>query len=317
MTSSGIADRDVWIRAPAKLNLFLEVRGKRGDGYHELETVMVGVSLYDSLRFRAEPGNRLDVRGSTSRRIADSLQRIPFGPENLAWRALDFLRREVGLSDRLGGTLDLFKVIPDQAGLGGGSSDAAAALLAARAGWRLNLDDRRLALIGAQIGSDVPYFLTGGAAICRGRGEQVAPIRVSRPLWFVIAKPPRGLRTAHVYAALNAPRECEASDGMERALALGRVAEIGRRLHNRLQPPAEELVPEIRHAARAFAALDCYGHQMTGSGSAYFGLFGARAPALRAAARLRGRLPDWFITSCRSLALRSAPAWMSPLRVAS
>jgi 4-diphosphocytidyl-2-C-methyl-D-erythritol kinase len=313
MAATGIDDRFVFVQAPAKLNLFLEVRAKRPDGYHELETIMVGVSLLDSLRFRPTHDGQIEVHCGASMALGKSATAVPSGPANIAWQALDRLRSR--WPDRaLGGQLQIFKRIPHQAGLGGGSSDAAASLLAARKAWRLPTSDSELARIALEVGSDVPFFLDPRPAICRGRGERISAIQWQRPLWFVIAKPPIGLATADVYARLAVPRQPRSLDDFANALGGGSTAEIGLQLWNRLQGPAFELLPELRAVESAFARLDCCGHQLTGSGTAYFGLFANRSSASRAAGMLRSRLKDWFIASCHSLSgpsIRSRSAVLS------
>lgn len=304
MTATGIDRRCVLIQAPAKINLFLEIKAKRSDGYHELETVMVGVSLVDSLRFQSTADSRIEVRCTADRTLQSTSPAIPSGPGNIAWQALDRLRSALQSAyPSLGGTLEIFKRIPDQAGLGGGSSDAAAALRAACDAWQVNIAPDQLARIAAEVGSDVPFFLQAGAAVCRGRGELVEPVP-SQPLWFVIAKPPLGLSTRTVYNRLTLPQISRSPQELIQLLKCGSPHEIGRSLFNRLQGSAEALAPEIRHAASEFDALCCCGHQLTGSGSAYFGLFANRPAAHRGAAVLRSRLPNWFVFVCHSLVSR-------------
>ena len=166
------------IQAPAKLNLFFEVLAKRTDGYHEIESLMCPIDLYDTLHFQEDPSGQLEL---TCRRVFGAggpggrgLHEMPEGPENLVFRAVELVRRRTGI--RRGAKLWLVKRIPAAAGLGGGSSDAAAALVAANEGWRLGRSRHELAQWAAELGSDVPFFLAGGPAICRGRGERVEPV---------------------------------------------------------------------------------------------------------------------------------------------
>src|SRR3954469_7342886 len=153
----------VEVLAPAKLNLFLEVLGRRPDGYHEVETLMVAVDLFDRLTFRESPSGEITLRCDDPG--------LPTGSENLAVRAAERLRDESGR--RLGAHIDLHKSIPAGAGLAGGSSDAAAALAGLDRLWDLKTRPDRLATLASGLGSDVPFFLKAGAAICRGRGERV------------------------------------------------------------------------------------------------------------------------------------------------
>ena len=307
MSSTGIHDRFVLIRAPAKLNLFLEVRDKRPDGYHEIETVMVAVSLFDSLRFQTTTDSRLDVRCIHSQALNSGGYSIPAGRENIAWRALDRLRQTGGqATERLGGTLDILKRVPDQAGLGGGSSDAAAALRAALFIWPMPTDNAGLSQVAADVGSDVPFFMEQGISLCRGRGESITLLRRNPELWFVVVKPPIGLSTKTVYEQLTLPKSPLSTTDICSAIEHGAPREIGRWMRNRLQGTAELLAPEIRRAATEFARLDCCGHQMSGSGTAYFGLFANRTAAKRAEPILRSRLSGWFVATCHSLARQSA-----------
>src|SRR6476646_8651998 len=189
---------------PAKLNLSLEVFGRRGDGFHELETLMVPVRLFDTLSLAptdassAAYGNaiRLSIHSLPAHRGL-SPGDIPPADQNLVVRALSLLREQSGCTH--GAHVELTKRIPAAAGLGGGSIDAAAALKLANHAWQLGWSRERLAELAAEIGSDVPFFLFGGAAVCRGRGERVARLPAVPPLDFVLVKPPVELSTADVY----------------------------------------------------------------------------------------------------------------------
>jgi 4-diphosphocytidyl-2-C-methyl-D-erythritol kinase len=266
--------------APAKLNLFFEVLARRTDGYHEIETLMCPIDMYDTLYFREEPSGQLELRcqsvlrrlstGSRSNSAGAAPIDMPEGRDNLVFRAVELLRRRAGVT--FGAQLRLVKRIPTAAGLGGGSSDAAAALAVANRGWRLDWPLEKLAEIGAEIGSDVPFFFAGGSAICRGRGEQIEPIAQAGPLHFVVVRPAGGLSTAAVYAACQAARRPQLVGDFARAYTRGEIKPIGRLLFNRLALAARKLSPWIERLQQEFAGLDCLGHGMTGSGTSYFGL---------------------------------------------
>jgi 4-diphosphocytidyl-2-C-methyl-D-erythritol kinase len=264
----------VVVQAPAKLNLFFEVLGKRADGYHEIETLMCPVDLYDTIFFQPEPHGQIRlICGEASGRCGPSRpwwREVPEGPENLVVRAVELLRSRAGV--QAGAVLRLIKRIPPAAGLGGGSSDAAAALVAANAGWGLNWPEARLSRLAAELGSDVPFFLARRPAICRGRGEQVEPLPGVGSLSFVIVRPPEGLSTRDVYQVCRPAQEPRPLAPLRAALARGDLGQAGRLLFNRLQAAAESLSPWIERLRRAFAGLDCRGHAMTGSGTSYFGL---------------------------------------------
>jgi 4-diphosphocytidyl-2-C-methyl-D-erythritol kinase len=182
----------------------------------------------------------------------------------------------------------LTKRIPSASGLGGASSDAAAALVAANLGWRLAWPRERLAEVAAEIGSDVPFFLTRGAAICRGRGERIEPIEPGR-LYVVVVRPPVGLSTPRVYLACQPTASPVGCERVAAALRRGQVAAVARMLNNRLEESAATLTTWIGRLRQEFSRLDVLGHQMSGSGSSYFGICRHARHARRVAARLRSR----------------------------
>jgi 4-diphosphocytidyl-2-C-methyl-D-erythritol kinase len=268
----------VEVLAPAKLNLFLEVLGRRPDGYHEIESLMVAVDLHDTLRFAPDPSGSITL-------VCDD-PTLPTGVDNLVVRAAERLKAESGCP--LGVTIELFKAIPAQAGLAGGSSDAAATLVALDALWDVRLSPGRLDALAGEIGSDVAFFRQAPAAVCRGRGERVEGLSLSRPLHFVLVCPPIGLSTAEVYRNLTPPERPRPIGTVVDALVDGRPDALGRSLFNRLQPVAERLQPALSRVNDALARLgpSLDGHLMSGSGSAYFGLARDRDAAQHAAQRL-------------------------------
>jgi len=271
-------------RAPAKLNLFLELLGRRDDGFHELETLMVPIRLADSLFFTVTPPAAdgrpgpilLNVRTCLPVRLPSPLDEVASGSDNLVVRALERLRERSNC--RLGAQVELVKRIPAAAGLGGGSSDAAVALQIANRAWRLGWPPDRLAELAAELGSDVPFFLAGRAAVCRGRGERVEPLPAMPPLHFVVVKPPHGLHTGEVYRAHDMlpdtpnPKGHQGSSAIVGELSRGRWGELTQWMGNHLQAAAASLSPGLKQVQRAFAELDFLAHQLSGSGSAYFGV---------------------------------------------
>jgi len=291
------------VQAPAKLNLFFEVLGKRTDGYHEVETLMCPIDLYDTLYFKEEPSGQTKlecerVSGvSTSRNpglngtgfdgtepTGNQPVELPQGSDNLVVRAIELLRKRTGVT--AGVALRLVKRIPLGAGLGGGSSDAAAALIAANEGWNLDLPRGQLAEMAAELGSDVPFFLADGPAICRGRGERVEPVAGVGSFSFVVAYPHTGLSTAEVYAICRPARQPRGVAAMSDAFSSGDVDQVGRLLFNRLQPAAETLSPWVKRLHEKFTREDFLGHAMSGSGTSYFGLCRHAHHARRVARRL-------------------------------
>lgn len=263
------------VLAPAKLNLFLEVRDKRPDGFHELDMLMVPIALYDTLTFKLcrDDGITLSACCAVGNKIA-----LPAVSDNLVTRAIELLRQRIEVSNCAtisGIDICLFKRIPSAAGLGGGSSDAAAALIAANHLWQAGLSMSELSEIALQIGSDVPFFLSGFAARCRGRGEVLTPLNIPASLDVVLIKPRVGLATAEVFAeyALHqgaSVSERVAADNILAACTSGRASEIGKCLYNRLVDSALRLQPELQQLQAELLALGLPGVQMTGSGSTFY-----------------------------------------------
>lgn len=267
---------DVVVWAPAKVNLHLEVLGKRPDGYHAIETLMVTVGRYDTLVLRDAPDGI---------ELTCSDPALSCGPDNLVVRAARLLQDHAG--GARGCRMRLVKRIPMAAGLAGGSSDAAATLLGLNRLWQLGLSVAELARLGGALGSDVPFFFHGPAAWCTGRGEVVTAVPVGGRLDVVLVCPPFGMPTAAVYRAVTVPAAPERGDAIRAALARGDVAEVGRRLFNRLAAAAERLDARIAEYYKRLAALAPAGHLMSGSGSSLFALCRTPDEAERIAAALR------------------------------
>ena len=269
-----------WIaETPAKVNLFFEVLGKRSDNFHEIVSIAVPIRLFDTLSFEAtdEPKIQFECFGGNE---------IPQDNTNLVVRATASLQRRFNV--RQGARITLTKRIPSQAGLGGGSSDAAAALRLANRGWNLDASDAELLPIAAEIGSDCPIFFYDGPTISTGRGEQIQSLSAMPTLWFVLLKPPEGLSTADVYA------ECmPLHDGLFRrpddlltALSNGDVPQIGQNFFNRLEMSAKKLWHRFREVKRQLLESGCLAVQMSGSGTAFFGLCHDEAHAQETLKRL-------------------------------
>jgi 4-diphosphocytidyl-2-C-methyl-D-erythritol kinase len=262
------------VRVPAKVNLYLDVVGKRTDGYHELVTVMHPVSLFDELI----------CRRSSAVRVRGDLEEL--GEHNLVVKAVraiqSFARTRRGMEVRLR------KRIPTGAGLGGGSADAAAALAAYHELHRLNFSARELETIAASVGSDVAFFLCGRTALCTGRGEIVQPVRVGRRLDVVLCYPGFESSTADAYRRLKlglTPSRSDVNTFLE-PLAEGDLRRIGRGLFNRLETPAFQIHPPLRALKRGMESLGFSGVLMSGSGSSMFGLCRSREEARAKARRI-------------------------------
>lgn len=273
---------------PAKVNLFLEVASKRADGYHELETLMVTISLFDTLRFTlAKPGElTLSNHWSASSSRQYGVPELSAGPDNLVMKAATLLARETNASH--GCQIQLFKRIPLAAGLAGGSSDAAATLIGLNRLWQLGLSRDELRELGAKLGSDVPFFLAEtNAAVCRGRGEVIEPLHLNSVLHFVIVKPAAGLSTAQVFQNCQPAQTPGSSQKLVQSLQSGHLGQAGCRLMNRLGEPAERLCHQVSQLRKRFDRLPVCGHLMSGSGTSYFGLCRNRLQAQQLASRLR------------------------------
>lgn len=266
------AARRVRVKACAKINLLLGVGAARADGYHQVRTVLQAIDLHDTLTFTARPGPFS---------IVCSDARIPSDSRNLIWKAAYELSRAADRGSVDGIEVRLDKKIPAEAGLGGGSADAAAALRALANLWKVRIDPAGLSSVARLVGADVPFFLVGGAAYGSGRGDDLLPLADIRPFHVVIAKPDVGVATAAAYGWFD-----EDGGMQDAARTLAAWPEAPLSIRNDLEPPVArrhpvvaELVSDLERAGAAAAA-------MSGSGSAVFGLFEASIQASRAARSL-------------------------------
>lgn len=283
-TGKGSTLRDldgVRVRVPAKLNLFLAVRGRRADGYHELVTVLQTVSLFDEVTagFSGPPGR--GQHPTARRRMSVELRTegadgLPEPLENLAVRAALALGARAGFPelglpgepDAPRTVIDLVKRIPVAGGMAGGSADAAAALIALNELWRLDLGRDELRALASELGSDVPFCVDGGTALATGRGTALVPVLCRGTFSWVVCTSATPLSTGEVYRAWD--RECEAStqspDAVLGALVNAEAGALGAAMHNDLEPAAFSLRPEL--AARKQSLLDAgaVGAVLSGSG---------------------------------------------------
>jgi 4-diphosphocytidyl-2-C-methyl-D-erythritol kinase len=223
---------------------------------------------------------------------------VPGGDDNLVVRAARLLRAEAGCEK--GADMELVKRIPMAAGMGGGSSDAAATLVALNRVWCLGLARRELHSLAARLGSDVNYFMDSvPLAICRGRGEQVEAARLGRALHFVVVQPSTGLSTADVYRNWSAAGEPRSGAAVLSALRDGRLAALAGKLHNALERPAEQLNPDVAQLLGRLARVSASSCRMSGSGTACYVLCGTRRQARTLGARLRSQAAGrvWIVSS--------------------
>ena len=286
------------VAAPAKVNLFLELLGKRPDGYHDLQTLVAPIDLYDTLEIQPRDDGDLVLSCNDPG--------LPTDHRNLVMIAANALRKENFIS--AGASIHLTKRIPHEAGLGGGSSDAASTLLALNAIWNLNKPLEALMSIAAMIGSDVSAFLHEGPTWCTGRGEVAEPVAAAVPFDLIIVKPPFGLSTAEVYRSAHLVETPVDGGALRAAFAAGDSVAVGRLMHNRLQPSAFALQPLMDWVYEGLLAQEPLGAMLSGSGSCVFALARNRTDALRIARQaellLAPRIPDCRLFVVRTLCSR-------------
>ena len=277
------------VAAPAKLNFFLHVIGRRADGYHLLQSLFVLIDWCDTLHFeRREDG-----------RLARHDLGVELPADDLCLRAARSLQQLSGTS--FGAEISIDKQLPAGAGMGGGSSDAASTLLALNRLWGLNWPRARLAEIALTLGADVPFFVGGHNAFVEGIGERLTPVPV--PIqWLAVVKPPQSIETRAIFSSPLLVRDTEAVI-LEGFLADTCAPNFGR---NDLQPPAEAVCPEVAQAASVLN--DRFGNsRMSGSGSAVFARAGmSEQPVAQIPENL---LPGWVARMCRSLQQHPLVGW--------
>ena len=283
------------VLAPAKLNLFLHITGRRSDGYHLLQSVFMLIDWYDTLHFE------LRNDGQISREDLNVL--LP--PDDLITRAARLLQQSTGTA--LGAHIAIEKSIPAQAGMGGGSSDAATCLLALNKLWGLGLSVKQLAEMGLKLGADVPFFLHGHNAWVEGVGEIMTPISLP-PAQFVVIKPSEGLETAKIFGSEALKRDTKpATISVFAADPYG----FG---HNELQPVAQRLCPQISEAIEwletASLAPAVVKGRMTGSGSAVFAQV-PRGTDLSQMPQVPATWQNWKIRMCGNLEVHPQKGWAS------
>ena len=271
---------------PAKLNLFFETFGLRSDGYHDVLTLTVPVSVYDHLEIESLSGSDSAVFLSCFDSCgADLSSSIPTDGRNLVVKAVKALSRVTGISRSL--SIKLTKGIPSEAGMGGGSSDAASLLSGLNQLWKLDLSKKELQEIGAQLGSDVPLFFEDGYALGRGRGEITEQISGLPELQFLIFKPVFGLSTAAVYAASREVPDSErrSPDSLIDAVRSGEIDLIQSLFFNRLEEAARRISPELDQIMTRFSEFASF--SLTGSGTAFYSLLPDRQTGERLAEQIQ------------------------------
>ena len=293
--SKGVGSaRRLVLNAAAKVNLVLEVLGKRDDGYHELVTVMQAVDLSD----------RITLEAADVVELSSESPGVPVDGRNLAVKAATALRAAAGVTRGVRITLD--KRIPVAAGLGGGSTDAAAVLLGLNRLWRLRWPVARLEEVATGLGMDVPFFLRGGAALATGRGERIEPLR-GRSLGVVLVNPRFALSTAEMYGRVTPEMYTDGGHAKTLCAAGGgrSPARIAASLYNGLQEAAVAMHPVIGRIRAALLAAGALGALMSGSGPTVFGVARSFEHARQIRRRLtRGAWDCWAVRTLTGPAIR-------------
>jgi 4-diphosphocytidyl-2-C-methyl-D-erythritol kinase len=277
----------IYEKAPAKINLLLDVIRKRDDGYHEVEMIMTMVDLADRLEMEELPRDQIVLSSQAGF--------IPLDEKNLAFQAARLIKERYNVSR--GVYLHLDKRIPVAAGLAGGSSDAAAALRGLNRLWQLGLSMQELEALGAELGSDVPFCIRGGTAIARGRGEVLESISPPPQCWVVLAKPPINVSTADVYGKFKAhelqshPSIPGMLDAIRRQSFQGMCEELG----NVLETVTLGRYPEVRQIKECMVKLGADGVLMSGSGPTVFGLVAKETKLARIYNGLRGFCKEVYV----------------------
>lgn len=278
------------LQAFAKINLGLDVLGKREDGYHEVRMIMQTIRMYDQLDMRksVEPGIHL----TTNKKY------IPVDENNLVWRAAKLMMDTCGIIE--GVSIHLHKVIPVAAGMAGGSSDAAATLVGMNRLFHCGLSKEKLMELGVQIGADVPYCVLRGTALAEGIGEKLTVLPPMPDCWILIGKPGISVSTKYVYTTLDSNTDTVHPDidRMKKALEDGNLYGITERMGNVLQDVTIPAYPEVERIKEQMKTLGAVNAMMSGSGPTVFGIFDNEEKAQKACQKLResGSCQQVFLT---------------------
>ncbi|QHS23882.1 4-(cytidine 5'-diphospho)-2-C-methyl-D-erythritol kinase [Virgibacillus sp. MSP4-1] len=273
-------------KAPAKINLTLDVLHKRDDGYHEVEMIMTTVDLYDQVQMMEIEADTIQVQ--SEKRF------VPDDHRNLAYQAAEKIKQKFNITK--GVNISIYKQIPVAAGLAGGSSDAAAVLRGLNQLWNLNLTQQELAEIGTEIGSDVAFCVYGGTALAKGRGEQIEPLPAPPKCWVILAKPAIGISTGTIYGNLTESHMNQVqTDSMIEAITEHNYQMVCQELANVLEIVTMEHYPEVRRMKYQMLKSGADNVLMSGSGPTIFGLTRKESRAERVYNSLRGFCEEVYI----------------------
>jgi len=272
--------KDIRLRARAKINLTLDVTGKREDGYHLIQSIMQTVSLYDGIYMKRIRKNEIILKSN--------LAWLPTDNRNLAYRAAELMKAKYGITE--GVFIEIDKRIPVAAGLAGGSADCAAVLVGMNRLFELGLSMKELESLAFLLGSDIPYCVQRGTVVSEGVGEILTPVKCPCPMCYVVlVKLPVSVSTASVYRGLNwqSVQDHPDTKGMIQAMAEADITKMGRLLGNVLETVTIPMHPQIAQLKEELVHLGAEGALMSGSGPTVFGLFKEEEDAKKAAATIR------------------------------
>lgn len=283
-------------QAYGKLNLALDVLGKRPDGYHDMRMVMQSVDLCDTVTLELDTGNpwQLDCyREADGQRIREA---YPQDERNLAWKAAEAFCTAYGKRPD-GLRMTILKRIPVQAGMAGGSADAAAVLRGLNRAYGEPYCVTELCRIGEQVGSDVPYCVLNGTALAEGRGEILTPLRSIPEVWFVLCKPDFAVSTPELFRTIDSETITARPDidGMLQAIEAGDAVGIGTRMENVFQPVANSKYPVVDRICELLCQKGALGARMTGTGSVVFGMFSCEKDAEQALQAVQAHVKEVFL----------------------
>lgn len=272
--------KSISIKAYAKINLTLDVVGKRPDGYHDVEMIMQSIDLWDEIILKEI---------SEGIELTCNIEELPRDKGNIAWRAAQLIKDKFGITKGIHITIN--KNIPLEGGLAGGSADCAAVLSGLNELWELGMDGQQLRALGKSLGADVPFCLMGGTALAQGIGDKLTPIDLKGDLWLVIIKPEFGVSTREVYTGLKMEEIQKRPDNkrMIGYLNTGRVRDIADNLVNVLEEVTIPMHPDISRIKSLLAHKGALGTLMSGSGPSVYGLFPDKDAAKNAATALKGQ----------------------------
>jgi 4-diphosphocytidyl-2-C-methyl-D-erythritol kinase len=278
------------IKAPAKINLTLDVLYKRDDGFHEVEMVMTTIDLADriELRLLSEPQIKIDCSASF----------VPTDERNLTYQVAKLLQERYGVKQGVAISID--KHIPVAAGLAGGSSDAAATIKGLNQLWNLGLSVDEMVSFGTEIGSDVSFCIYGGTALATGRGEMITPLPTPPPFWVILAKPPIGVSTGNIYGKLQVSeiRKHPDTQRMIGAIESRNFADITSSLGNVLEMVTLKEYPEVLHIKKQMKKFGADGVLMSGSGPTVYAITQKESRVQRIYNALKGFCRDVYVVRC-------------------